>query len=72
MAINTHFGGAPLNRPDVFNWQGPSGKTIMAYNGWTYDTGWRYGIGRSHDEFENNWWPWCCSGWTKSTISCRW
>jgi len=57
MAINTHFGGAPLNRPDVFNWQGPSGKTIMAYNGWTYDTGWRYGIGRSHDEFENNWWP---------------
>jgi hypothetical protein len=57
MAINTHFGGAPLNRPDVFHWQGPSGKTIMAYNGWTYDTGWRYGIGRSHEEFENNWWP---------------
>jgi hypothetical protein len=57
MAINTHFGGAPLNRPDVFHWQGPSGKTILAYNGWTYDTGWRYGIGRSHEDFEHNWWP---------------
>ncbi len=57
MAINTHFGGAPLNRPDVFHWQGPSGRTIMAYNGWTYDTGWRYGIGHSSDDFENNWWP---------------
>jgi hypothetical protein len=57
MAINTHFGGAPLNRPNVFHWQGPSGKSILAYNGWTYDTGWRYGLGRSHDDFEHVWWP---------------
>ena len=57
MAINTHFGGAPLDRPNVFHWQGPSGKTIMAYNGWTYDTGWRYGIGRSSQDFETDWWP---------------
>ena len=45
MAINTHFGGAPLHRPDVFWWQGPSGRKILAYNGWPYDTGWRFGIG---------------------------
>lgn len=57
MAINTHFGGAPLNRPNVFRWQGPSGKSVLAYNGWTYDTGWRYGLGRSHDDFAKDWWP---------------
>ncbi|MBW7883346.1 MAG: hypothetical protein H3C34_12045 [Caldilineaceae bacterium] len=57
MAINTHFGGAPLNRPDTFRWQGPSGRAIMAYNGWPYDQGWRFGIGRSIEEFEQVWWP---------------
>lgn len=57
MAINTHFGGAPLDRPNVFRWQGPSGRSVLAYNGWTYDTGWRYGLGRSHEEFETFWWP---------------
>lgn len=56
MAINTHFGGAPLNRPDVFWWEGPSGRKILAYNGWPYDAGWRYGIG--HDEkLLESWWP---------------
>lgn len=55
MAINTHFGGAPLNRPNVFWWQGPSGRKILAYNGWPYDTGWRFGIGRSEEMFEG-WW----------------
>ena len=57
MAINTHFGGAPLARPDVFQWEGPSGRRVMAYNGWTYDTGWRYGIGRSDQDFAEQWWP---------------
>lgn len=57
MAINTHFGGAPLARPDAFRWQGPRGRSILAYNGWPYDQGWRYGIGRSFDEFEQTWWP---------------
>ncbi len=55
MAINTHFGGAPLNRPDVFWWQGPSGRKILAYNGWPYDTGWRFGIGQSEESLEE-WW----------------
>ena len=57
MAINTHFGGAPLHRPDVFAWEGPSGRRLLAYNGWPYDTGLRFGIGRSADEFAHTWWP---------------
>lgn len=56
MAINTHFGGAPLHRPDVFWWEGPSGRKILAYNGWPYDTGWRFGIGQSEELLED-WWP---------------
>ncbi|MCL5274599.1 MAG: hypothetical protein M1434_07625 [Chloroflexi bacterium] len=56
MAINTHFGGAPLKRPNVFWWQGPSGRKILAYNGWPYDTGWRFGIGREEKMLEE-WWP---------------
>jgi hypothetical protein len=56
MAINTHFGGAPLNRPNVFWWQGPSGRKILAYNGWPYDTGWRFGIGQDEQMLED-WWP---------------
>lgn len=55
MAINTHFGGAPLDRPDIFWWQGPSGRKILAYNGWPYDTGWRFGIGHSEESLEE-WW----------------
>ncbi|MBK8049893.1 MAG: hypothetical protein IPK16_23995 [Anaerolineales bacterium] len=57
MAINTHFGGAPLARPDVFKWKGPSGRSVLAYSGWPYDQGYRYGIGRSVEQFEEVWWP---------------
>jgi hypothetical protein len=57
MAINTHFGGAPLDRPNPFHWQGPSGRSILAYSGWPYDQGWRFGIGRSIEAFETVWWP---------------
>lgn len=57
MAINTHFGGAPFVRPNTFFWQGPSGRSILAYNGWPYYQGWRLGIGRSQEEFETVWWP---------------
>ena len=57
MAINTHFGGAPMQRPNVFWWEGPSGRKILAYNGWPYDTGWRFGIGHDAATFEETWWP---------------
>ena len=56
MAINIHFGGAPLNRPVPFWWQGPSGRKILAYPGWAYDAGWRFGIGRDEKLLED-WWP---------------
>lgn len=56
MAINIHFGGAPLNRPVVFWWQGPSNRKILAYAGWAYDAGWRFGIGRDKALLEE-WWP---------------
>lgn len=56
MAINTHSGGAPLHRPDVFWWEGPSGRKVLAYNGWPYDTGWRFGIGHNEAILED-WWP---------------
>ena len=57
MAINTHFGGAPLQRPNAFWWQGPSDRKILAWNGWPYDQGWRFGIGRDAADFELTWWP---------------
>ena len=57
MAINTHFGGSPLHCPDVFWWQGPSGRKILAYNGWPYDTGWRFGIGQQDESILDTWWP---------------
>jgi alpha-mannosidase len=56
MAINIHFGGAPLKRPEVFWWQGPSGRKILAYAGWAYDAGWRFGVGRDEALLEE-WWP---------------
>lgn len=36
MAINTHFGRAPLHRPNVFWWEGSSGRRIRAFNGFPY------------------------------------
>jgi hypothetical protein len=53
MAINTHFGGALQPRPLPFLWEAPSGRTLPVNNGWTYDKGWREGIGRDADDLEN-------------------
>jgi hypothetical protein len=57
MAINSHFGGPVTPRPYPFLWQGPSGRTLPAFNGWPYDKGWREGIGRNAEEFATVRWP---------------
>jgi len=57
MAINEHFGGAPLDRPEVFKWEAPSGRELLTLNGYHYSTGHQLGIGRDVDEFRDKWWP---------------
>lgn len=57
MAINTHFGGYPLNRPCAFNWQAPSGRILPIWNGFPYESGYRFGIGRDESDFENHYLP---------------
>lgn len=42
VAINTHFGTAPLDRPQLFHWEAPSGRTLPAHNGFTYGFGNRF------------------------------
>jgi len=38
MAINFHYGGYPFERPNLFHWQGPSGRSIPTLNNWCYPT----------------------------------
>jgi hypothetical protein len=57
MAINTHFGGALTPRPSAFWWQGPSGRRILTYCGWSYDRGWSMGIGNDAEKLEQVWLP---------------
>jgi hypothetical protein len=37
MSINVHFGGFPLHRPLLFNWEGPDGRTLPVFNGEHYN-----------------------------------
>lgn len=57
MSINQHFGGAPFERPNAFWWEAPSGRKLLTWNSWTYDTGWRYGMVNDERAFEQDWLP---------------
>lgn len=58
MAINQHAGGAPLQRPNLFHWEGPDGRRIPTFNGWAYSTGDDMGIGRDMEKWRTQWVPW--------------
>lgn len=55
MGINNHFGRAPNERPSLFRWEGPSGRTIPTLDGYHYSAGWNLGIGRDVEAFRTNW-----------------
>ena len=57
MAINTHFGGALDNQPCAFHWVGPSGRSILAWNGWSYGLARGLGIGHDAKELSQTGWP---------------
>jgi len=57
-AINVHYGRAPLRRPNAFLWEGPSGKSIPAFNGLHYGSSERLGMASDQFEsFEEKWLP---------------
>lgn len=55
MGINNHFGAAPTDRPTLFRWEGPSGRTIPTLDGYHYSAGWNLGVGRDVEEFGKRW-----------------
>ncbi|WP_157442509.1 hypothetical protein [Deinococcus misasensis] len=57
MAINHHFGGAPDPRPWVFDWQAPSGRTLLAFNGWAYGKAKEFGLADATTERFQQWLP---------------
>ncbi len=57
MAVNRHWGGAPLTRPLAFRWEGPSGRILRTYNGFQYGGGYNMGIGHDADDLRSRWLP---------------
>ena len=57
MAINHHFGGPPEPRPAIFRWQAPSGRALLAFNGWQYGKANEFGLADENDESFLRWWP---------------
>jgi hypothetical protein len=57
MGINEHSGGSPPTRPDLFLWEGPSGRRLPTLNGFHYSTGFKLGIGHDAEALAEEWWP---------------
>jgi hypothetical protein len=57
MATNIHFGGSPLAWPTAFHWQGPSGRTILAWNGWDYGFARDAGVDEDPARLRDETWP---------------
>lgn len=57
MATNIHFGGSPLAWPNAFHWQGPSGRSVLAWNGWDYGFAREIGVGEQIADLRDRWWP---------------
>jgi alpha-mannosidase len=57
MAINHHFGGPPEPRPAIFRWQAPSGRDLLAFNGWQYGKAGEFGLADDDEEKFLHWWP---------------
>jgi hypothetical protein len=57
MSINTHFGGPLEPHPLAFHWQGPSGRSILAWNGFSYGLARALGIGRDARQLAEEFWP---------------
>ncbi|WP_312908959.1 hypothetical protein [Natronosalvus caseinilyticus] len=55
MGINNHFGAAATDRPSLFRWEGPSGRTIPTLDGYHYSAGWNLGIERDLETFQTRW-----------------
>lgn len=55
MGINNHFGAAPSDRPSLFRWEGPSGRTVPTLDGYHYSAGWNLGVGQDVDTFCERW-----------------
>lgn len=64
MATNIHFGGAPLAWPNAFHWQGPSGRAILAWNGWDYSFAREAGVDSDLAALRDVWWP-RIDGWLR-------
>jgi hypothetical protein len=39
MGINLHSGGRPADPPDAFQWEGPDGRSLLVWSGFTYPEG---------------------------------
>jgi hypothetical protein len=57
MAANRHWGRTTIERPLAFRWEAPSGRELLAYNGFQYGGGYNFGIGRDAEALRERWWP---------------